>query len=201
MIDKIKYYFNFVLSTCVIIFFIVYGFYHYFVIAPANKEYAKNNPYLYKSLHYHRPNKEQLSKILDELTSEIVHNKYEEYYMDKGGSSSINLNRTFNTNESYYLTKKLEKIKRIRKIFIRERNSHCLAEMHVSIDTWRDVDVERSSISVGWNPSNDCRLYWWEGQNPRGLQNDIFKEYHKNGKQYNLIQLLEQDDENPTSEK
>lgn len=194
MMEKLKYYFNFILSTCIFIFFIFYGLYNFFVIKPANKEYAKNNPYLYKSIYYHNPSKEYVYALMGQLTN-YDHSFYDEFYIHKGmPSDNIRLSRYFKQDKTSEI---LNNLKNHNNIFLFEDNHYCLGEINIVFEMYKGDYY----ISISWSKDSDCRLYWWEGKNPRGLQSNIFKEYHKNGKQYNLIQVLEKDDENAKSEK
>ncbi|MFB2577780.1 MULTISPECIES: hypothetical protein [unclassified Acinetobacter] len=134
-------------------------------------DYLAENPYLYDKQYYHRPNKEQLKQLLDELTSSDK-SYYDESYTVKSYAGLISVERRFRENKADMILKNLKSKKFMT---LKENKSYCYGE--IEIRWWNFENSKKNevnfSIDVIWDPDNECRQYLWGGLHPRALQEKV----------------------------
>lgn len=170
MKDKLKFIWDWGLGLFVACIFIFAILAYYF----SDSSYMIEDPYVYNYKYYHKPTKAQLFDLMDELTNhDAEYNN--EYYFHKGmPADDIKLRRYFSHEKVYEI---IDTFKKNKNIILLENEHYCLGEINIIIKYYPE-EMNGTEVLIYWGKLDKCRMYWWEGKNPRALQaeyKDILK--------------------------
>lgn len=130
----------------------------------------KINPYLYEHKYYDVPTKEELEKLIDELTDydqTYNHN----FYIKKAKFSPSSLTRGWaQGDKTSEITKQMNQRQFI---LLRTDKGDIYCKGEIMVKFGMDLNIRTQQdwffISASWAADNECRKYWWGGKNPRAL--------------------------------
>lgn len=131
------------------------------------------NPYLYERKYYSLPTEEELTQLMDELTS-YDQNYDHNFYGNKGKFSPYSLGRGWlHDDKTEEVANQVHK-RQFMLLKTDEGDVYCKGEIRIKFGIQFNVDTRKDwfYISVSWRPDNECRKYWWGGKNPRALRDN-----------------------------
>lgn len=153
---------------------VVIGFYLYQFYKPRQIDpYRQANPYLYDRQYYNVPTKEELEKLLDELT-DYDKNYDHNFYIKKAKFSPGSLTRGWTQGDKIGEVKKQINKRQFMLLETNKGDIYCKGEIMVEFGMDLNIRTQKRwfVISASWSADNECRKYWWGGKNPRALRDN-----------------------------
>lgn len=132
-----------------------------------DRSFEKENPYLISSKYYNIPTEEELKVVVNEMTDHD-----QSFLGDSYTGNSRSFSRSFQHNITEKIKLEAQKRNLVKVKTLEDRDIYCKGEIQIESGVDLDIRTQKKSffVKASWSPRNECRKYWWGGQNPRALQ-------------------------------